>query len=63
MNLKVQDKVSYWDGRTTRTGEIIEMNTDNTRARIRWDDNRPRTWIRVTALTKIGGNNATEQTT
>lgn len=53
MELNVDDHVSYYDGRHTRKGVIIEINSDKTRARIKWDDNRPRTWIRVSALVKI----------
>lgn len=51
--LQVEDKVSYWDGRHNRTGVVIEIKPDGTRARIKWDDNRPRTWIRVGALVKL----------
>lgn len=55
-NLELDDKIEYQDtGRHSRlrTGYIIAFNKDCTRARIKWTDNRPRTWIRVQALRKI----------
>jgi hypothetical protein len=54
--LELNDKIEYRDtGRHSRlrTGYIIEFNTDRSRARIKWTDNRPRTWIRVSALVKV----------
>lgn len=49
----VTDRITYSDSRGTKTGEVIEVKEDGSRCRIRWDDNRRRTWIRSTSLTKI----------
>lgn len=62
IEISVGDRVSYQDSRSVRKGTVIEVNYDwpgvrsgasSKRARVKWDDNRPRTWIRVIALTKI----------
>jgi hypothetical protein len=61
-DLQVNDRVAYSDNRSNRTGIIIETNFDEPgvaagqwpkRARIKWDDNRPRTWIKASALVKL----------
>lgn len=61
-HIDINDRVYYEDKRSTRTGTVIETNYDEPmvaagtaykRARIVWDDKRPRTWIRISALKKI----------
>lgn len=57
--LELQDKVEYQDTgkKGKRTGYIIEFDQDHSRARIRWTDRRPRTWIRTHALIKVQDKN------
>lgn len=47
------DRVEYTDEHGTRKGTIIELNDETQRARIKWDEKRPRTWIRYSALKLI----------
>lgn len=53
MQLVNGDKISYSDQYSTRTGTVIAVDLLAQRARILWDKKRPRTWIRISALTKI----------
>jgi hypothetical protein len=52
MKIKVTDRVSYTDkpAQDPRLGTVIEINQEETRARIRWDEGKLRTWIRIPAL-------------
>jgi hypothetical protein len=52
-SIDVSNRVSYTDHVSTRTGTVIELNEEKTRARIKWDDKNLRTWIRIKALVKI----------
>lgn len=49
--LQINRRVSYTDEYQTRVGTVIEINPEKTRARIKWDGRRLRTWIRIQALT------------
>lgn len=55
-SFKVGDPVTYTDRGGTRTGEIIEINAERTRARIKWQltGRNLRTWVRVSALVLKG---------
>jgi hypothetical protein len=53
MQITIGSKVAYTDSRTSRKGTVIEVNEQTHRARIKWDDNRPRTWIAIRFLTVI----------
>jgi hypothetical protein len=49
---KIGDRIRTLDG-GNRTGVIIEiskLDIPETRYRIKWDSNRPRTWYRQSAL-------------
>jgi len=51
VGLDVGDRVSY--PARHRKGKIIELDNDNSRARVRWDVLGTHTWVRFSALIKI----------
>jgi hypothetical protein len=50
---KLGDRISYHANYGTRMGTIIDLDDRLLRARIKWDEQKLRTWIRIQALCKL----------